>query len=237
MISRSLIFISILLIRLSAATVTGRIELRDSREAAVEKRKDYSGVVVYLEPPAGVAKVARESRHAQMDQKNKTFKPHVLAIEVGTTVDFPNFDPIFHNAFSTYNGQLFDVGLYPPGTTRSVLFSRPGVVRVFCNIHAAMSAVILVLSTPYFDTTRADGRFLIRNVSAGDYTLRVFHERATSATLESAKRSVNVIGDAVTLTPITISESGYLPIPHKNKYGREYPAVSDENTVYPAVRK
>ena len=144
---------------------------------------------------------------------------------------------IFHNAFSTYNGQLFDVGLYPPGTSRSVLFSRPGIVRVFCNIHANMSAVILVLNTPYYDTTKADGRFEIAHVPAGDYTLRVFHERATAATLESVTRSVNVIGDAVTLPAITISESGYLPIPHKNKFGKDYPAVSDDNTVYPAVRK
>ena len=101
-----------------------------------------------------------------MVQKDKTFTPHILAVPVGATVDFPNFDPIFHNAFSNYDGQVFDVGLYPPGTSRSVRFSRPGVVRVFCNIHASMSAVIAVLATPYFDTSKRDGKFEIRDVPA-----------------------------------------------------------------------
>src|SRR5581483_3936071 len=124
-----------LAVPLCAATVSGTIELRDSREAAVRKGMDYSGVVVWLEPESGAVNAAHTTRHSQMIQKNKTFKPHILAIEVGTTVDFPNFDPIFHSAFSTYNGQVFDVGLYPPGSSRSVRFARPGIVRVFCNIH------------------------------------------------------------------------------------------------------
>ena len=93
-----------------------------------------------------------------MLQKNKVFVPPVAA---GTAVDFPNADPIFHNAFSSYDGQIFDVGLYPPGTTRSVYFRRACFVRVFCKIHAAMSAVILVLPTPYFATTAKDGTFRI----------------------------------------------------------------------------
>lgn len=211
--------------------------MRDSRDAAVEKRKDYSGVVVSLEPAGGMVKAVHQTRHAQMIQKHKTFRPHVLAVMVGTTVDFPNLDPIFHNAFSTYNGQVFDVGLYPPGTSRSVLFGRPGVVRVFCNIHAAMSAVIVVLNTPYFDTTQSDGRFEIPGVPAGDYTLRIFHERATTATLENASRMVNVIGDSIALPTIAISESGYLAIPHKNKYGRDYPPAPDEGGLYPSVKK
>lgn len=222
---------------LRAASVSGKIELRDSREAAVRKGQDYSGVVVSLESTDDVTKSVREMRHALMIQKNKTFTPHVLAIQVGNFVDFPNFDPIFHNAFSTYNGQIFDVGLYPPGSSKSVRFNRPGVVRVFCNIHANMSAVIVVLETPYFDTTKRDGHFSIANVPPGDYTLNVFHERATAATLAHASRRVTVGGDPVELPAITISESGYLPIPHKNKFGKDYPSVPDDVTVYPSVRK
>ncbi len=90
-----------------------------------------------------------------MLQKNKMFTPHILPIVAGTAVDFPNSDPIFHNAFSSYDGQIFDVGLYPPGSSKSVRFGRPGVVRVFCNIHPAMSAIILVLQC--IAVFRADG--------------------------------------------------------------------------------
>ena len=220
---------------LMAATLSGKIELRDSREASVRKGRDYSGVVVSLRPASAMVKTSRESRHAQMLQKDKTFRPHILAIDVGTTVDFPNADPIFHNAFSTYNGQIFDIGLYPPGTSKSVHFARPGVVRVFCNIHANMSAIIVVLDTPYFDTTRASGEFEI-TAPDGQYTLNIFHERATPATLANAAHTVTVEGDRITLPPITISESGYLPIPHRNKYGHEYPPAPDDGGLYP-VRK
>jgi plastocyanin len=235
MIWRSRICFSLLLALPAAAVpVTGRVELRDSSDAAVRKGKDYSGVVVWLEPVSGETPGPPSGARARMVQKDKTFSPHVLAIRVGTTVDFPNFDPIFHNAFSNYNGQLFDVGLYPPGSTRSVRFHRPGAVRVFCNIHAAMSAVIVVLNTPYFATTGKDGSFRIDGVPAGDYTLRVFHERATAATLERLTRRVTVGEEPLTLAALAISESGYIAIPHANKYGREYHTPPDEAGPYPS---
>src|SRR5436190_1402286 len=146
-----------------AGSVSGKVELHDSQDAAVRKHMDYSGVVVWLEPMAGsLHPAAADSGAARMVQKEKTFTPHVLAIRVGTSVDFPNFDPIFHNAFSNYNGQLFDVGLYPPGSSKQVRFARPGIVRVFCNIHATMSAVIVVLNTPYFETTQKNGAYQFR---------------------------------------------------------------------------
>src|ERR1022692_2211759 len=129
--------------------VSGRVQLRDSKDAAGRKKMDFSGVVVWLEPVNGKAAVPANG-HARMVQKDKTFTPHILAVGLGTTVEFPNFDPIFHNAFSNYDGKVFDIGLYPPGTSRSVTFSRAGIVRVFCNIHATMSAVIAVLDTPYY---------------------------------------------------------------------------------------
>lgn len=220
------------------ATVSGSVELRDSRDPGVRKKLDYSGVVVWIEPVSGnVPHVNGTSKHARMVQKDKTFTPHVLAIPVGTTVDFPNFDPIFHNAFSNYDGELFDVGLYPPGSSRSVRFTRPGIVRVFCNIHANMSAIIAVLDTPWFAVTAKDGTYTIADVPEGDYRLNVFHERATPATLEALKRRVTVRADPVVIPRIAVSESGYLAIPHKNKYGRDYPAVDDGAAGYPAVRR
>lgn len=218
-----------------AATVTGRVELTGSRAPAVQKQRDYSGVVVWLEPVNATAPVT--SRRAEMVQKNKTFLPHVLAIPVGSSVSFPNFDPIFHNAFSNFDGQLFDVGLYPPGTTRIVTFRRPGVVRVFCNIHPLMSAVIAVLTTPYFAVTGPAGTFDIKNVPPGDYQLHVFHERALEPALAAAERRVTVEGESLVVPSLRISEVGYVPVPHKNKYGKEYPAVPDDHVMYPGVRK
>jgi plastocyanin len=216
------------------ASVRGKVELRDSKDPAVRKRQDYSSVVISLEP---VEKNPTVPRRAKMVQKDKTFLPHVLPIVVGSTVDFPNMDPIFHSAFSNYNGQLFDVGLYPPGTSKSVRFARPGVVRVFCNIHATMSAIIAVLDTPYFATSAADGSWEIPNVPVGEYTVKVFHERSTAATLSALTRKITVSGEPLSLPAMQISESGYLAIPHKNKFGKEYGETPDDKSVYPAVRK
>ena len=220
-----------------AATVTGRVELRDSRDPVVRKGRDFSGVVISLKPVPGSASARGADTRTVMAQTNKTFAPHVLAVAVGTSVEFPNNDPIFHNAFSSYNGQIFDIGLYPPGATRSVRFRREGVVRVFCNIHSSMSAVIVVLGTPYFAVTKKDGAFTIPNVPPGEYQLDVFHEHATEATLQALERRFGVEPGGVVLPAVEISEAGYLPMQHKNKYGREYPAQPDDHSIYPAVRK
>jgi hypothetical protein len=219
-----------LLLAAGGTGVTGSVVLRDSPL----KHANYSGVVISL-APLDPAAPPPEPRRFRMLQKDKMFIPHVLAVSTGATVDFPNADPIFHNAFSSYSGQIFDVGLYPPGSSRSVKFSRPGVVRVFCNIHAAMSAVVVVLDTPYFATTAADGSFHI-DAPPGEYQLNVFHERATEATLKALSRKVTVAAAPLTLPPITISESGYLVAPHKNKFGNDYPPGSSES-LYPGAHK
>jgi len=218
----------------NAASVSGTVELRDSRVAAVSRHGDYSGLVISLQP-VNLTPPAPPRKHAAMLQQNKTFTPHVLPILEGTVVDFPNFDPIFHNAFSSFSGQIFDVGLYPPGTSRAVRFQRPGVVRVFCNIHPSMSAVILVLDTPYFTTTATDGTFQL-DVPPGSYELNVFHERATEETLRSLDLRILVTDQPVRLPPLAVSEAGYLLAPHKNKYGRDYVPLPDDRSVYPGVR-
>jgi len=222
---------------ITAGTVTGRVELRDSEDAAVRKHMDFSGVVVWLEPLNGTVNVTVPSTPARMLQKDKTFIPHVLAITVGTAVAFPNADPIFHNAFSNYNGRTFNVGLYKPGSSRTVGFGRSGIVRVFCNIHSSMSAVIVVLNTPYFSTTQRNGEFKIPDVPPGDYSLKVFHERAVQTTVDKLTRRVTIGAETTGLPAIGISESGYLAIPHQNMFGHEYAPPPDDGSVYPAVRK
>jgi plastocyanin len=239
MIWRSLICFSLLGFALmdagaEAATVSGAIELRDSRVASVSKHKDFSGVVISAER-INTAVPAPPPGHAVMLQKGKMFTPHILAIVTGTVVDFPNADPIFHNAFSSYDGQIFDVGLYPPGSSRSVRFGRPGVVRVFCNIHPTMSAIILVLNTPYFAQTARDGSFRM-DLPAGEYDLSVFHERATERTLAELTHRIVVTDQPARLPPITVSEAGFLLAAHKNKYGKDYGPPPDARVFYPGVR-
>ncbi|SRR5579872_1309457 len=220
-----------------ATTVHGSVALMDSRDAMVRKHKDYSGVVVWLEPLGGVVARGLQAKPAVMVQKNKTFTPHVLAIPVGGSVSFPNLDPIFHNAFSNFNGQIFDVALYKPGSSRTVVFKREGIVRVFCNIHPQMSAVIAVLGTPYFAVSDKAGAFEIPNVPPGDYQFHVFHERAAPETLDMLARRITVETARLELPAISISESGYLSGPHKNKYGKDYPPVLEAQPGYPGAKK
>jgi plastocyanin len=214
------------------ASVKGRVELTDSRDPGV-RHHNFKDVVVWLEPAGGASPEKISSRHYVMEQKDKHFKPHVLAIPVGATVDFPNHDPIFHNVFSNFDGQKFDVNLYKPNTSRSEAFKRPGIVRVFCNIHPTMSAVIAVLDTPWFDVSKATGDFEIRDVPPGSYTLHIFHERATEETLNGLVQPVTVEKTSPRVLPdIHISETGYIPAPHKNKWDKDYPPVIDDQPAY-----
>ena len=212
---------------LAAGSVHGRVEIVSSQDPDVRRHSDFSGVVVWLDPMPGPAPVPINRPRIEMTQRGKRFLPHILPIAVGTTVDFPNFDPIYHNAFSNFDGQIFDVGLYPPGTTRSLAFRREGVVRVFCNIHPTMSAVIVVLKSPYFATSAKNGVFEIDHVPAGSYRTHVFHERAAEQTLAALTRTIEVGDGPLELAPIEISETGYLEVPHKNKFGKDYPPVTD----------
>src|ERR1051326_1441734 len=215
-----------------AAPVTGSVRLIDTNPSGRRGNNDYSGVVVWLEPSGGTA-LPVQPKTAQMAQRKKHFDPPVLAIPVGSAVNFPNFDPIFHNAFANYSGKIFDVGLYPPSTVPQVVFARPGIVRVFCNIHPTMSAVIVVQNTPYMAVTGPDGAFRIEGVAPGEYRFHIFDEQATEQTISALERNLTIGGDPVTLPPIEISESGYIQVPHKNKYNKEYPAVIEDRPYAP----
>jgi len=237
MIWRWRIFFSLLVVmapRLSAGTVSGEVRLTSDSKA--HRQKDFSGVAVWLSTP-GKTGARAPKRRALMEQKDKKFIPHVLVIETGTTVDFPNLDPIFHNAFSNFNGQIFDLVLYPPGSSQSVRFRRPGIVRIFCNIHPSMSAVIAVVDSSYFTTTEDDGSFSIPDVPAGAYQVHYFHERATPENLERLTTSLSVSAGVSKLQPVSISETGYLPVAHKNKYGRDYPPNADGLATYSGLGK
>ena len=143
--------------------------MSDLGAAAHRDLPDRTRSVVYLETAPRGAFEQTETGHAVLDQRNETFVPHVLAITTGTTVDFPNSDRIYHNVFSLSKTASFDLGRYPMGHSKSVRFDKPGIVRVFCEIHSHMSAFILVFSHPFFAMTDADGRYRIDNVPPGNY--------------------------------------------------------------------
>jgi plastocyanin len=137
---------------------------------------DRSRAVVYIDAAPRQAFDALPAGRVRLDQRNQTFVPHLIAITVGTTVDFPNDDPMFHNVMSLARGNAFDLGRYPRGRSKSVRFDTPGIVPVVCDIHAHMSAYILVFSHPFFAVTEADGGYSIPNIPAGSYTLKVWSE-------------------------------------------------------------
>ncbi|MEP7365914.1 MAG: carboxypeptidase regulatory-like domain-containing protein [Acidobacteriota bacterium] len=228
---------SLLLLAAAAlsADVSGTVELANSRDSSVRKKHDFSGVAVWLEPAGGA--VAVKPGVFTISQRAKRFTPHISIVPTGSTIDFPNFDPIFHNAFSNFAGQPFDTGLYPPGTSRKVRFQRPGVVRVFCNIHSTMSAVILVVNSSHSALTEPSGEFRIKGVPPGEYTLKVWHERATEAALEKLSRHISVDAQGQHIVSLKISEAGYLPVPHLNKHGAEYPPEPAGPGVYRGVAK
>ena len=188
--------------RAAGGTVHGRVEVRresgpsEGRPSITElghpgprDAPDRRRSVVYLETAPQAAFETPAPGRARLDQKNETFVPYVLAVTVGSTVDFPNSDRIYHNVFSLSKAKRFDLGRYPRGQSRSVRFDRPGVVRVFCEIHSHMSAFILVFAHRYFAVTGADGRYRIEGVPPGDYALAVWNDGEVRA-----RREVRVAG-------------------------------------------
>lgn len=113
-----------------------------------------------------------------LDQRNLAFIPHVLAVRVGTTVEFPNNDKVFHNVFSFRDGKRFDLGMYPKGAAKRINFDKPGLARLFCNIHPNMAAYVLAVDSPYFAVSNEDGVFTIERVPAGTYTFHAWRAGA-----------------------------------------------------------
>jgi plastocyanin len=192
--------------------VVGRVTILDKGDRPAD---DVGQAVVWLE---GSAAVPATPLRAEIGTSDKQFSPHVIVIPVGSTVAFPNHDPFNHNVFSLSEENPFDLGLYGRGETRDVRFPRPGVVRVYCNVHAQMSAIIVVRDNPWFAQPAGDGAFALPAVPPGRYHLHAWHERAPQLT-----REVEVPADGLAGLVLELDARGYQFKPHLNKFGQPYP--------------
>lgn len=165
-----------------AATLSGKVSVRNAR--------DNSNAVVYIgKIPGKTFPPPRDP--LPLDQRDLKFIPHVLPILVGTKVAFPNSDVVRHHVFSPGPTQKFSLGTYRVGETKYLVFNSPGIVDLLCNIHAEMSAYVVVTETPYYAVSDSQGNYSIENLPPGRYVVRVWHERNS----KFPPREIEVIGD------------------------------------------
>ena len=190
----TLLILSLMVLTTSAGTIIGTVRAEGKSEAAdssrggkYDSRKfkfvekiDYSQLsdfIVYIDQPVTNLPVSAPKTAQVVTQRDAVFRPHVLPVLAGTTVEWPNKDDIFHNVFSMSESNQFDLGLYKDPEVKRVQFKNPGRVDVFCSIHSQMSCVLLILQNPFFVATDRSGRFRIPNVPAGTYKLKAWHQR------------------------------------------------------------
>ena len=219
------------LVLAQTVSVGGSIVL-DTEATSPHNETDYSNAVVWLTPVGARAPHTRLTpARFEILQQDKRFLPRILPIPVGSTVDFPNRDPFFHNVFSLFEGKRFDLGLYEAGTSQSARFDRPGISYIFCNIHPEMIAVIVAVETDLFVLTDASGRFWIEGVPTGDYQLNVWHERMEVEGEAGESQAVSVGAADVEVPPIPMVDSSRALENHTNKFGQEYESP-DTKTPY-----
>lgn len=211
------------------ATLKARVEVNKSGH----RLKDASNAVIWLTPIG--AELDPPSQKAseipRLVQKNKQFHPSLIVVPVGGKVEFPNHDPFFHNVFSLFEGERFDLGLYESGTTRFVQFDKPGISYIFCNIHAEMSAVIIAVDTPFYGISDAHGEISLPRGPPGRYRLQVFHTSVSPDSLRALSREITISEGNTFIGTFNLSESD-LQLAHKNKYGREYDRPDPDSPAY-----
>jgi plastocyanin len=184
--------------------------------------EDLADAVVYLQGAKTKPKLVR----ATMTMRGKAFSPHVIVVPVGSTVDFPNEDPIFHNVFSLSPENRFDLDLYKRPKSGSWTFEHAGVTRVYCNIHPQMTAVVVVVDSPYFAKVGADGSFTLEGVPAGNYVLAAFHDRGGQGATP-----VVVTADGNTRAEVQLDARSFKKSSHLDKFGKDY-STHDNSSYY-----
>ena len=189
--------------------VAGRVTLL---EKGGKTPSDLGAAVVYFEGGEAGRPVT-----VDIAINDKEYVPRVVVVPVGSTVRFVNHDPFDHNVFSAAE-PAFDLGQYGRGETREWTFTSPGLVRVFCNVHPRMVAFVQVIAGRYFTQPSGDGSFAIAGVPAGRWVVHAWHERSPEVT-----REVTVSTDGSSGLELELDARGFRWVPHKNKYGRDYP--------------
>jgi plastocyanin len=203
---------------LAAATVNGKVMFMTRRG----QKPVANETLVWLEPAGKTWK--KPAATFTMTTRSKTFLPHVMAVPAGSTISFPNEDPIAHNLFSLTPGNTFDLGLYRRGAGRTHKFDTPGAVSVYCNVHPNMSAVVHVMSTPYYGFADPNGNYSFE-VPAGRYRLTAWNEQGgTSAPSDLEVRANGTVAGA---TLLTIDGRNFRSVQHKNKFGQTYRPPKD----------
>jgi len=192
-------------------TVAGRVTILDKDDRPAT---DVDQAVVWLSGPHAPPGVPDT---VEMATENKQFVPRIILLPVGSTVRFPNHDPFNHNVFSLSPEHPFDLGLYGRGGARAVSFDQAGVIRVYCNVHAQMRALIVVRESGLVTQPGADGAFRLEQVPAGDYVLHAWHERASEVT-----QTIRVGGGATPQVALTLDARGYRFVQHRDKDGKSY---------------
>jgi hypothetical protein len=213
-----------------ASDVSARVEITHQAGHQHPVPASSADVVVWLTPTQkNLTPVApRSALGYSLVQKDKMFSPHVLVVPTGSSVDFPNLDPFFHNVFSLFNGKRFDLGLYEAHAHRTVQFDREGVSYIFCNIHPEMGAVIITLSTPYYGVSKVDGTVVLHSVPPGSYRLNVWAENVANDQLNALSRIVEISPQSTQLGNIHLQTAGDVMGHHKNKFGESYAPVTKD---------
>jgi len=193
--------------------VSGKVEVLEKGSA---KRAVVRDVLVYLEGLRAEIPASIRQIPVAIGSREKTFEPHVEVVPLNGSVSFPNHDDIMHNVFSLSKGNRFDLGLYKNGAKKDFTFASPGLVRVYCNIHPQMSALLHVMENPYFAWTTPDGGFLIDGVPPGSYRLKAWHEEGEAA------QPLIVTESGATGLVVQVDVSGFRKRPHLNKFGKPY---------------
>jgi len=194
----------------AAGTLQGKVVVV---EKGGRPAKDLAETVVWVDGP----KAPVRPSGATVTMTRKAFVPRVSVVTVGSTVEFPNQDSIFHNVFSVSGPNRFDLDLYKKPKSASKAFEHPGVVRIYCNIHPQMSGFVLVLDSPFWARVGADGRFTIPDVPAGSWIVKAWHERSGEG-----EQPVRVPEAGVVSVAVTLDASSFKRAPHKNKFGQDY---------------